>query len=60
MSKHEKVRQRKDELEKLARIENDLKYSKKLLITAERGDAVEFEAFTDKEFNKRFIEEIQS
>lgn len=51
LRKHDIVRQQKDELEKITRIENELSNSIELKCVSKVKDTLEFEVLTNKEFN---------
>lgn len=59
-SNHHKVRQNKDEFEKLQRIENELQDSIELCRVNHPQDIEDFENVTNKEFNRAYEKEIAS
>mmetsp|Transcript_5574 Transcript_5574/g.8790 ORF Transcript_5574/g.8790 Transcript_5574/m.8790 type:complete len:85 (+) Transcript_5574:35-289(+) len=54
MRKHDKVRQQKEELEKIVRIERELSGSIELRQVSKVQDTEEFENHTNREFNKNY------
>lgn len=54
MRNHDKVRQNKDELEKIAMIEQELTGSVDLREVSKAQDVDEFEALTNREFNRNY------
>lgn len=51
---HDRVRQNAEELDKLNRIERELHESEDLRLVQKHQDIVDFEADTNKEFNKKY------
>jgi hypothetical protein len=60
LRKHDKVRQQKDEFEKITRIERDLSESVELRQVSKVQDTDEFEVVTNKEFNTFYEKSLMS